>query len=309
MTKILVKCRNIHIGDILFASSVAKKLKEENEQCIVDFDIDYLQPLELLKLNPYINEVYFKDSKKNYDKVFNLIETDYVIDPYESAPRQFQRLCNIKKLDDTFEIYNNSMLDYSIQKSMDELVKLEEWSADIIKVGYQMDWNKKSFLFTEDQYYAAEGGEDGSGYGSGNRSTWDIIKCLEAHPNILLFALGLDENTHKRYPAINTTSRFSFTASLIKNCDYVIGSEGCLTNISSALETKTIITTDYIYQMFGPTGIKWLKEGGDKNNLETRIPFLGPLKFFPHGNHVHLNPFLTDEQVGQEILNIILNGK
>ena len=78
----------------------------------------------------------------------------------------------------------------------------------------------------------------------------------------MLFALGLDDKISKNYPAINTTSKFSFTASLIKNCDYVIGAEGCITNISSALGTPTIITTDYIHQMFGPRGITWQQHGG-----------------------------------------------
>ena len=94
----------------------------------------------------------------------------------------------------------------------------------------------------------------------------------------------------------------------MKNCDYVIGGEGCLTNISSALGTKTIITTDYIYQMFGPKGILWQQQGGDENNLETRVPFLGPCRYFPTDDHIHLSPFLNDYEVGEEILKIALNG-
>ena len=64
MNKILVKCRNIHIGDILLASSVAKKIKQ-NKICEIHFDINYLQPLELLDCNPYIDKVFFMDSEKN----------------------------------------------------------------------------------------------------------------------------------------------------------------------------------------------------------------------------------------------------
>ena len=51
--------------------------------------------------------------------------------------------------------------------------------------------------------------------------------------------------------------------------------------MSSALGVPTIITTDYIHQMFGPKGIRWQQNGGDINNLETRTPFLGPLSYFP----------------------------
>ena len=52
MNRFLIKCENIDIGDVLFASSVAKKIKQENPPCEVDFSINYLQPLELLNNNP-----------------------------------------------------------------------------------------------------------------------------------------------------------------------------------------------------------------------------------------------------------------
>jgi len=310
MTKILIKCRNIHIGDTLFASSVAKKLKEQNSESTIHYDVTFLQPIELLMNNPYIDRVYYREScETDYDVVYQLMGEDVsVLNPYESAVSQFQRMCNIKNFDDTFEVYTNKHLDYSIKRSMEELTELKEWNSDLIKVGYQMDWERKSFLFTEQEYDSAVGGEDGTGYGNGSRQIFDIINCLESSPKIMLFALGLEETISKNYPCLNSTSKFSFTASLMKNCDYVIGTEGCLTNISSALGTPTIITTDYIHQLFGPKGIHWQQSGGDLSNLETRKPFLGPNSYFPTGNHVHLSPFLTDGEVGNQIEKIIFNG-
>lgn len=306
--KVLVRCRNIHIGDILIASSVAKKIKLESGPCELHFDIDYLQPLELLNENPYIDKVLFKNSESFYDEKYELIDSQTTLSPYESSASQFQKLCNIKKFDDTFEIFTNSTLDYSISSSMRELVEIGDWESDIIKVGYQMDWDKKSFLFTEEEYEKAENGETGHGYGYSHRNTFDIIECLEKDSQIVLFALGLDDKISKRFPAINSTSKFSFTASLIKHCDYVIGSEGCITNMSSALGVKTIITTDYIHQMFGSKGIHWQQRGGDLNNLETRTAFLGPCKYFPNQGHIELSPYLSDKQVGNQILKIIKNG-
>ena len=67
MQKILIKCTGF-IGDILFASSIAKKLKEQNKECTVDYSIPVSQPLELLYNNPYIDNV-FLDS--------NINEADY----------------------------------------------------------------------------------------------------------------------------------------------------------------------------------------------------------------------------------------
>ena len=311
MTNILIKCRNIHIGDVIFCSSVAKKLKQKNPNCVIHYDVNYLQPMELLINNPYIDGVYYKENAEiDYDVVYQIMNDDVsTLNPYESAVSQFQRMCGIEDYDDCFEVYTNPHLDYSIKRSMEELVNINEWDHDFIKIGYQSDWDRKSFLFTEEDYENAEGGEDGTGYGNGHRNVFDIINCLELDESIVIFALGLVDKISKNYPAINTTSKFSFTTSLMKNCDYVVGSEGCITNISSAVGTPTIITTDYIHQMFGPRGITWQQSGGDINNLETREPFLGPLKYFPSGQHTHLNPYLSDQAVGSKILELVKNGR
>lgn len=311
MTKILIRCRNIHIGDTLFASSVAKKIKENNPDCLIHYDISFLQPLELLKNNPYIDEVFYKERANiDYDTIHTIMNDDVsTINPYKSAVSQFQKMCNVKNFDDTFELFTNPSLDYSINRSIDELKSLGEWDRDIILVGYQVDWERKSFLFTQKEYDKAEGGEDGTGYGKGKRCVFDIINCLELSPSVLLFALGLDDKTSKNYPELNSANKFSFTASLIKKCDFVIGGEGCITNMSSALGTPTIITTDYIHQMFGPKGIHWQQNGGDLDKIETRTPFLGPDKYFPNMGHVHLSPYLTDYEVGNKILEIVTNGK
>lgn len=309
MTKFLVKCRNIEIGDILFASSIAKKLKEQHLGCVVDYDINYLQPLELLQNNPYIDNVYFKENHGPYDDIFIIMEGFGTINPYKSAVSQFQQIANIKNFDDTFEIFTTNILDYSIKKSMHELVKINYWEDKPIKVCYVMDWDRKSFLFTEEEYSRASGGEDGTGYGTGRRKVNDIIKPLINNTEVILFAIGIESKDSKNFPSINSSSKFTFTASLIKNSDYVIGPEGCLTNMSSALGVKTIITTDYIHQMFGPKGIHWQQTGGNTNELETRIPFLGPNRYFPDECHIHLSPYLTDEEVGQTILEEITHGR
>lgn len=304
MSRILIRCRNIEIGDILFASSVAKKFKDENSECSVDFDLNYLQPLELLQNNPYIDNVYYKESVGPYDETLELTDDPCTLDPYKSAVSQFQQMCNIKDFDDTFEIFSNKMLDYSIKRSMQELVNIDKWRTDFIKVCYVMDWDRKSFLFTEDEYYRVSSEE----HPPGPRKLDSILEVLY-NSNIMLLAVGIDSKVSKSFPSINSTSKFSFTASLMKNCDYVIGPEGCLTNMSSALGVNTIITTDYIYQMFGPRGIRWQQSGADENKLETRTPFLGPCQYFPGKDHVHLNPFLSDTKVGEKILEIITDGR
>ena len=273
MNRFLVKCKDIEIGDILFASSVAKKLKEKYSDCIVDYDINYLQPLELLLNNPHIDNVYFNENYGSYDEIFTIMEGFDTLDPYKSAVSQFQQIAKIENIDNTFEIFTTSVLDYSIKRSMNELVKIDYWKTEPIKICYVMDWDRKSFLFTEEEYEKAEGDLNDNGYGGKRRNVNEIIKPLKLHENIILFAVGIESKDSKNFPSINSTSKFTFTASLIKNSDYVIGPEGCITNLSSALGVKTIITTDYIHQMFGPKGILWKRNGRDLNCLETREPF------------------------------------
>jgi hypothetical protein len=291
MNRFLIKCENIDIGDVLFASSVAKKIKQENPPCEVDFTINYLQPLELLNNNPYIDNAYFKSSQGEYTKTYTINKSSHDLDLSTSVVSQYQQLCEIKSLNDTFEIFTNPIGDYSIECSMKELIEIDYWKSDMIKICYIMDWDRKSYILSN-----ASNQPDA-------RNTNSILEPLKADGGIMLFAIGIESRESKNFPSINSSNRFSFTASLIKNSDYVIGPEGCLTNLSSALGIKTIITTDYIHYTYGPDGTKT-----DKSKKYTE-PFLGPLKYFPNSEHTHLDPYLTDREVGNEILKIVTHGR
>lgn len=294
MTKILINCVDLDIGDILFASSVAKKIKEElswETPCQLEFSVNYLQPLELLNNNPYIDKVYYKECGHEYTEVFNINKSSHELNLSKSAVSQYQRMCNIKSFNDTFEIFTNSVSDYSIECSMKELVEIEYWNSDIIKVCYVMDWDRKSYSLNNSVDRPI------------TRNAHSIIEPLKGNKQIMLFAIGIESKDSKKFPSINSASKFSFTASLIKNSDYVIGPEGCLTNMSSAIGTPTIITTDYIQHTYGPNGTKT-----DTSKVYEE-PFLGPCKYFPTGTHIHLDPFLSDQEVGNEILKIVTNGR
>ncbi len=291
MNRFLIKCENIDIGDILFASSVAKKIKQENPPCEVDFDLNYLQTLELLDNNPYIDNVYYKSNSGEYTKSYILNKSSHELDVSTSVVSQYQRMCDIKSFDDTFEIFTNPISDYSIKCSMEGLVEINYWKSDMLKICYVMDWDRKGYLLNN------------LGEIQNNRNAHSITQPLVGNENIMLFAIGIESRESKNFPSINSSNKFSFTASLIKNSDYVIGPEGCLTNLSSALGIQTIITTDYINYTYGPNGTKT-----DKTK-KYKEPFLGPCKYFPTGNHTHLNPYLTDKEVGDQILEIISNGR
>ena len=87
------------IGDNLFASSVAKKLKQQQD-CEVDFKLSLPQPFELLSLNPYIDNVYLEKSNKQYDIEYNLKPIHRKLTPCE----QFQIQCDVREYSPEFEI-------------------------------------------------------------------------------------------------------------------------------------------------------------------------------------------------------------
>ena len=67
MTKILINCIDLDIGDILFASSVAKKIKEESPwetSCQLEFNVNYLQEI-LSTLDSENIEINFFGSDKS----------------------------------------------------------------------------------------------------------------------------------------------------------------------------------------------------------------------------------------------------
>ena len=291
MNRFLIKCENLDIGDVLFASSVAKKIKQENPPCEVDFNVNYLQTIELLSNNPYIDNVYYKSNIGDYTTTYLLNKSSHDLDLSTSVVSQYQKMCKVKNFDDTFEIFTNTICDYAIKSSMNELVAIDYWNSDIIKICYVMDWDRKSYLL------------DDSDDRPNTRNTHSITESLMGNDKIMLFAIGIESKDSKNFPNINSSNKFSFTASLIKNSDYVIGPEGCLTNMSSALGVNTIITTDYIQYTYGPNGTKT-----DKTKKYTE-PFLGPLKYFPNGDHIHLDPYLSDREVGDEILKIVTHGR
>jgi len=291
MNKFLIKCENLDIGDVLFASSVAKKIKQENPPCEVDFNVNYLQTLELLNNNPYIDNVYYKNNGSDYTTTYLLNKSSHDLDVSTSVVSQYQQMCEIKSFDDTFEIFTNQTSDYAIESSMKELIEIDYWKSDIIKICYVMDWDRKGYLLNDSDDIP------------NTRNAHSITEPMKNNDKIMLFAIGIESRDSKNFPSINSSSKFSFTASLIKNSDYVIGPEGCLTNMSSALGVNTIITTDYIHYTYGPNGTKT-----DKTKQYTE-PFLGPLKYFPNGNHVHLDPYLSDRGVGEEVLKIVTHGR
>lgn len=270
------------IGDNIFASSVAKKLKDQYANCTVDMNLSVVHPYELLCMNPYIDNVYLEPTKKIYDKIFKLRPINRKTTPCE----QFQQQCGILNPSKEFEVFTNKQIDAYVNYMFSDF-------RDKKIIAWLSNWEERSFLFSEDQY---KRGIDvpNLGYGGKHRDIPSIIKSLNANDDIILIEVGKPPGTSQLDIDLNTVTEYTLTASILKNCDYFIGSEGGLCNLAAGVGTKTIITGDFVHQLYGWNGVL---EKCDN-------PKLGPEYYFESG-HVSLNPYLTDDEVYVEILKII----
>ena len=279
--KILIKTIGF-IGDNLFASSIAKKLKDQ-QNCEVDFVISLPQPLELLSLNPYIDNVYLNIPNKQYDIQYNLNPINRQSTPCE----QFQIQCSVKEPSPEFEIYTNKSLDRYVESMFKN-------KGNRKLVAYLSNWEERSFLFTEEEY---KQGIDvpNFGYGGKHRDINYIISQLSLRDDLHLIEVGKPNGSSSTNTDLFSVSEYSLTASIIKNCDYFIGAEGGLANLASGVGIKTIITDDFVHQLYGWNGVI------EKCNE----PKLGPKYYFGEENHKVLDPYLTDEQVIEHINKLI----
>jgi len=279
--KILIKAVGF-IGDNIFGSSVAKKLKEQYIDCEVDYLLTLPQPFELISLNPYINNVYLNNPNKHYDMVYQLSPIHRKTTPCE----QFQQQCGITTPTPDFKVYTNASLDKYVKHLFTPLQ-----GKTIIT--WLSNWEERSFGFTEEEYKI---GKDvpNLGYGGRRRNIPYIIDELSKNPDIYLIEIGKPNGTSQSDVDLFTMSEYSLTASILKNCHYFIGAEGGLANLASGVEVKTILTGDFVHQLYGWNGvIEKCKE-----------PKLGP-KYYFKDKHITLDPYLTDKQVITNIKQII----
>ena len=267
------------IGDNLFASSVARRIKYENRELhpIVHFKPSVWAPFELLCNDPNIDKVVMSPNE-NYSQVINLSP----IHRKETPIKQFQQQAGLNETDNEYSVYTNKAYDNLFAQIL---------STDKINVAYQTNWEEKSFLFTKEEY---ERGIDvpNLGYGGSRRNIKYILDGLSSSFNMV--PIGKPNGYNVKQSNIDDISEFTRTASLIKNCDLFIGAEGGLSNLAAAVGTDTIITGDFVHQLYGWNGVI------EKNEE----PKLGPKYYDCDGKHITLDPYLTDNEVIEEIIRL-----
>lgn len=282
-----------YFGDIAFASSIAKKLKDENQFDKVDYLIGFPQMEALINNNPYIDDVFVSDYAspdpiKNidiskYDKVVNLKPLSFKIPP----PTEFQLEAGVNNPDSEYQVYTSKEYDAIAETTVQDL---RANGKKVIAV--MANWEPKTYIFTKEQY---EAGIDvpNYGYGGKHRNIQYVVSKLQDHFNII--EVGYPQRYNQNMTTAiedNDQKSILFESSLMKYCDAFVGTEGGLCNLAAGVGTKTIITGDFVHQLYGWNGvIKKIQE-----------PKLGPIHYFKDKGHIELDPYLTDEEVLNKII-------
>ena len=293
MRKCLIICHG-YFGDHLFANSVAEHLRNEDQYDMVDYVIGFPQVAPFFQRNPFVNKVILTTlgpspavpNTQGYDKVFVLNPINREIPPAV----EFQLACGVRNPSPQFYVNTNPDIDDIV---FQEFASIREQTSLPI-LGLMNNWKPKTFLFTKEQYTA---GIDvpNLGYGGSHRNTDDILfKLKERYPHVMV---GTPAGV-TQFDTQNPNESLDLTASILKQCDYFIGAEGGLANIAYAVGTKTILTSDFVHQLYGPNGVlQKLSE-----------PKLGPRHYGDVPNrHIDLDPYLTDEEVVNTLHSILGN--
>ena len=284
---ILIKVTGF-IGDTLFSTSVARQIKRDRGFTgLIDYKIPVYQPYELLQLDNNINRVFLPNEDVD-ESIYDVVHTLPPCTQEDPPTIQYQKHCGIKDLDPSFDV--NVPVD-SLEVVEDMMKPYRSNGRKI--VAWQANWEEKSFRYTEEEY---KRGIDVPNLGYGGRRRDINFLVSELSRRYLLIKVGFDPGITQNQIGLLTTGIYTHTAAILSQCDYMIGGESGLINLAAGVGTKTIITGDYVHQLYGWNGVI----------RKSKEPKLGPEFYFEEG-HVSLNPYLTDKEVVEQIVNIIGN--
>lgn len=296
MKRALIIC-NGFFGDHLFATSIAKKLRDEGQFDIVDYVIGWPQLRQIFRNDENINNVYVsREVGPNPIKPFpiEMYNSEFRLGPiHRLVPPaiEYQTACGVKRPSSEFYI-NIPDHNRTIDLMMDS-TKVHK-SAPFVAV--MRGWKQKSFQFNQEEYWR---GKDVPymGYGGRLRDIDNfIIPALREHFNVVM--VGADPGT-VQFDVTYDGFSFYETAQILKECDYYIGPEGGIGNLAAAIGIPCIIESNFVAQLYGPGGLI------QRNSN----PQLGPHLMFPDDGHSFLNPYLTDIELATTIIDIITENK
>lgn len=280
-------------GDIIFATSLAAKLKKEYST--VDYLIGFPQVAQLVENNPNIDSVFVSQHPgpkpycsldlSKYSRVIELGALDYQITPCE----QYQQQANFTNLSPEYQVHTTPEYDAVAEQVIKELKTT--YGRPVLAL--MTNWQPKTYLFTPEQY---EAGIDvpNLGYGGAHRDIQYIVDELQKH--FTLYPIGVGDANQQQTVHLPDEDQKSllFEASVMKYCDAFIGTDGGLATIAAGVGTRTIITGDFNLQLYGWNGV--LKK--------IKHPRLGPKEYFGDP-HIVLNPYLKDKEVANQIIELL----
>lgn len=297
MSKALVVCFG-YLGDHLFASSIAKKLKEERQFDVVDYVVGFPQVIPLLELNPYIDHVHFSGQVTpqptvpvgctNYDRVIQLGPLSFAVPPCVEV----QQIAGVQNPTPDFIVYTDPLLD---AEAAEQFAEVKVAGTPIIAI--MNNWQPKAFGFTRVEYDAGVN-VPYLGYGGRLRNIPMIVDALKER--FVTIMVGAPDGVTQFDTAMGTfipQRTLLEEASVLKQCTYFVGQEGGLYNIAAGVNCKTIIGAEFLAQLYGPNGcIRKLYP-----------PMLGANLYFPTSGHSILSPFLSDEELINKTTSLILS--
>jgi len=298
--RVLIKTYG-YFGDILFASSIAKSLKTHTQYGVthVDFLIGFPQLHELMSNNPYIDRVWVSDhpnpmphnsilDESQYDRMYQLGQLSFSLPP----PEEFQRLIGIVNPRKNFEVYTTKANDELVQAEFALIREKLDPSQKIIYIPY--NWDAKAFRYTEDEYEAGRYQRPRDAEIQ-TRSIDKIVDSLSQYHYVVFGGLPYGNS---QIGVESLQKSLALEASIIKYADWYVGPESGLCNIAGGVGTKTIINWDWVHHLYGPKGI--IKQCDP--------PMLGPANMFGADKHWVIDPYVTDEELFQNIVGIIKNN-
>ena len=284
-------------GDIAYASSIAKKLKQESQYDVVDYLIGFQQMQRLLQNNPFIDTVHVSEypSPQPYNDLLDYSTYDNIVQlsqlSFQSPPcYEFQAKAGVRTPDAEFELFTELEYDQIASSYIQD-----SFSNGKKTIALMHGWEAKTYVFTREQY---EIGIDvpNLGYGGRHRNTEWITQQLAEHFNLLFVGMPIDTSQSQTACIPDHDNRsILFECSLLKFCDAFVGAEGGLCNLAAGVGTRTIITGDFVHQLYGWNGVL----------RKIDQPKLGPVHYFTGRGHVELDPYLTDSEVASQIIQNI----
>lgn len=254
------------LGDSVLAGSLAENCKKNGfEQ--VDLLIGFPQTYQLLKNNPYIDNVFLSSKVGPYPEI--TIDTSIYDRIYQTDHLKFLE----KPLDTFNKNFNLAKLEYNFNLYLPEIETLNKTKP---KLAFQCDWHLRSFAPNNIQ-----------------RNPQYIIDSISSKYEILT----VGDNTHYNINE-NTPIDFLKHCSLIKECDIFFGYPGGLHWIAGGVKTPSITTSDFVFNHY---------KNSPELNYNSFTDFCNQWmvhasKHFSEP-HILLSPEISDEEIIDYLLN------